>query len=64
MCNVIHNIMYSFSIAVFALVVRIRRLHCDLSTAMVVWLSGSTMHAVDLHIHTSVAILQLPKMLQ
>ena len=54
---VIHNIMYRFSIAVFALVVRIRQLHCALSTAMVVWLSGTTTHAVDLHIHTSVAIL-------
>ena len=53
----IHNIMYRFSIAVFALVVRIRRLHCALSTAMVMWLSGTTMHATDLHIHTSVAIL-------
>ena len=60
----IHNIMYRFSIAVFALVVRIRGLYCALSTAMVMWLSGSTMHAVDLHIHTSVAILQLPNMLQ
>ena len=60
----IHNIMFSFSIDVFALVVWIRRLHCALSTAMVVWLSGSTMHAVDRHIHTSVAILQLPNMLQ
>ena len=55
--NVIHNILYRFSIAVFVLVVRIRRLHCALSTAMVVWLYGTTTHAVDLHIHTSVAIL-------
>ena len=53
----IHNIMYRFSMAVFALVVRIRGLYCALSTAMVMWLSGTTMHAVDLHIHTLVAIL-------
>ena len=30
---------------------------CALSTAMVVWLSGTITHAIDLHIHTSVAIL-------
>ena len=30
---------------------------CALSTAMVVWLSGTIMHAIDLHIHTLVAIL-------
>ena len=57
MCNVVPNILYRFSIAVFALVVRIRQLHCPLSTAMAVWLSGTTIHAVALHIHTSVAIL-------
>ena len=45
------------SLVLLCLLSRYKLDDCALFIAMVVWLSGTTTHAIDLHIHTLVAIL-------